>query len=404
MEQAAFILAVFVGARVMGRIAERLHQPSSVGEVIAGAVLALALAQAWPGLSMAWLGYAEGPTFEAIVGAGVFLLLLRAGVEMEPSEILQNSRTALWVAIGGSVLPLALGAGLGWLVLPAGPLKPAQMLILGTGLAISAVPVAARVLLELGVLHQRVGEVIITAAVFDDVFGLVLLAAVAGMIAGTPVGAPGVLILIGEVVVFFVLAGSIGHFAVPPMLAWLARHGTSMPVSGLIAVAIAFGLLAEGLELHFVLGPFMAGLFLERARVGEAAFERVKHVLDVVTFGALGPLFFASIGLKLDTTAVVETPVFLAALLFIAFAGKVAGAGLAGRWSGLAPRDALSVGVGLSGRGAIELVIADVALRTGAFHPPPGGDPYVENLFSALVITAVVTTILTPVLLRRTLG
>lgn len=403
MEPAIFILVVFVLARVCGRAAERLHQPSSVGEVVAGAVLAVVLAQPFLPAGADWGVHAEGPLLSGIAEAGIFLLLLRAGVEMEPSEIVQNSRRALIVAVGGSVVPLALGAGFAWLVLPDGPLKAAQALIVGTGLAISAVPVAAKVLMELGVLHQRVGEVILAAAVFDDILALILLAAITGMIGGAELDVAGVLLLVGSVVVFFAITSALGSYVIPRIWPWLGRHGVPMSLSGLLVLAFAFGLLATALGLDFVLGPFVAGLFFEQAKVGSETFERDKHVLDVVTFGALGPLFFASIGLRLDLHALIETPAFLAALLAIAFFGKIAGAGIAARLSGLDRRDSLSVGLGLSGRGAIELVIADLALRSGAFRPPPGGDAIVENLFSALVITAVVTTIATPLLLRQTL-
>jgi Kef-type K+ transport system membrane component KefB len=100
MEPAIFILIVFVLARVCGRAAERLHQPSSVGEVAAGAVLAVVLAQPFPPAAADWIVHTEGPLLSGVAEAGIFLLLLRAGVEMEPSEILQNSRRALIVAIG----------------------------------------------------------------------------------------------------------------------------------------------------------------------------------------------------------------------------------------------------------------------------------------------------------------
>lgn len=402
MPDLAFVLVLFLFARVLGRFAQRLHQPVSIGELLAGAAVALALAAA-PGLTAGFGPAPGGDVLPALAEAGVFVLLLRAGVEMEPAELARTAGTAGWVALGGSLLPLALGCALGWAVLPAGELKPAQTLILGTGLAISAVPVAARVLLEFGLLHQRVGEVILTAAVFDDVLALALLAAIAGMVAGTPVTAQGLLLLVGQVGLFFAVAGLAGRWAIPRLWPWLHRHGTGMTLSGLLVLAGAFGLLADALGLHAILGPFVAGLFFEQARVGRHAFEQAKHVLDTVAYGALGPLFFASIGLHLQADAVVQAPLFLLALLAIAVAGKVLGAGLAAHWAGLTPRESLAVGVGMSGRGAIEIVVADLALRSGAFEPPPGGDPIVESLFSALVIVAVATTLATPWLLRRVL-
>lgn len=406
MDAFAFILALFVAARVLGRLAQRLHQPASVGEVLAGAGIAVMLA-AWPGLAPSADGHGAGPGGPLLAGlaqAGVFVLLLRAGVEMAPSELLANSRASLLVALGGSLVPLAAGGAFAWAVLPESDLKPAQALILATGLAISAVPVAAKVLLEFGLLHKRVGEVILAAAVFDDVLALVLLAAIAGMVAGTPITALGLLGLVTQVAVFFVVTGVAGRVAIPRLWPWLHRHGTGMTLSGLLVLAGGFGLLAEALGLHAILGPFVAGLFFEQAQVGKRTFEQAKHVLDALAFGVLAPLFFASIGLRLDLGAVQEAPLFLAALLAIAFAGKILGAGAGAQLAGLGPRESLAIGVGMSGRGAIEIVVADLALRAGALEPPPGGDPVVDNLFSALVITAIATTVVTPWLLRRVLG
>lgn len=401
MPELVFLLLLFLAARVLGRLLQRVHQPASVGEVLAGALIALALA-AWPeGGAMAArieVGYL-GP----IGQAAVFLLLLRAGVEMAPSELVANTGVSLRVALGGSLLPLALGALVAWVVLPDGPMKPAQMLLVGTGLAISAVPVAARVLLEMGLLHQRVGEVIMAAAVFDDVVALILLAAITGLAEGTPLSLPGILALLAQVAAFFLVSGVAGRLAVPRLWPWLARHGSGMSMSGLLALALGFGVLAELLGLHFILGPFVAGLFFEPAQVGRERFERAKHVLDVLAFGVLGPLFFASIGLRLDPNALLQVPLFLAVLLAIAFAGKILGAGAMAYGAGVTPRESLAIGVGMSGRGAIELIVADIALRHGLLETP-AGDPIVQNLFSALVIVAVVTTLVTPWALRAALG
>jgi Kef-type K+ transport system membrane component KefB len=156
--------------------------------------------------------------------------------------------------------------------------------------------------------------------------------------------------------------------------------------------------------MHFVLGPFVAGLFFDGAHVGDAAFARTKHVIGALTLGFLGPIFFASIGLRLDPGAIATIPGFLAALILIAFAGKLIGAGLPAYWAGLDRRHALAVGVGMSGRGAMELVVASIAEKAGVFASADGPDPIVGNLFSALVLTAVITTLLTPVLLRWVLA
>jgi len=401
MDYVAQFLILLVAARVMGRLAIRLHQPASVGEIAAGALLALLAAGFLAPVS--WIaGLPESPAIHYGGQAGIFFLLLFAGVEMRPGEIADHSWQAVVVALGGMILPLCLGGGLAWIVLPESELKTAQALILGTGLAISAIPVAAKIFLEFDLLHETVGEIVIAAAVFDDVLGLLLLAIVTSMVAnGAPPDNSEIVIKFGQIALFFVVTGLAGVYLLPRL--WRFLHDLDFPgvrFSGLLAVAMAFGLIADALGMHFVLGPLMAGLFFEPARIGAEIYDRVRHTLDALTAGVLGPVFFASIGLGIEFGAVVEVPAFLAALIAIAILGKVVGAGLPAYWSGLDRRHALAVGVGMSGRGAVELIVASIALQAGVFRHPGGAHPIVDNLFSALVLTAVVTTALMPMMLQ----
>ncbi len=158
------VLVVLLVARIFGRLAVACHQSSSIGEILAGVVLALALVSL--PVELPWLSGLKGSEAVEVIGeVGIFLLLLLTGVEMEPKEIAQHSREAVLVAAGGMLLPLVLGCLLGWAVLPPSDLKQGQALIIGIGLSISAIPVAAKVFMELGLLHQAVGEIVIAAAV-----------------------------------------------------------------------------------------------------------------------------------------------------------------------------------------------------------------------------------------------
>lgn len=403
------VLVVLLLARIFGRLAVACHQSSSIGEILAGVVLALALVSL--PVELPWLaGLKDSEAVEVIGEAGIFLLLLLTGIEMEPKEIAEHSREAVLVAAGGMLLPLVLGCLLGWAVLPPSDLKQGQMLIIGIGLSISAIPVAAKVFMELGLLHQAVGEIVISAAVIDDVLGLVLLA-VAGhlILRGDLPDLTALLLLLGAVGVFFGVAIGLGLFVYARLWRWLpANQGGAMSLSALLLLALALGLLAELLGLHFVLGPFVAGLFFEKQRVGTETYERVKAVVGAVTSAVAAPVFFAWIGLQLDLGAFAAVPGFLAALIALAVLGKLVGAGLPAYWCGFGPRYALAIGIGLSGRGAVELVIASIAQKSGLFvagdGTDPGANPIVSHLFSALVITAVTTTLLVPIGLRCLLG
>ncbi len=147
----------------------------------------------------------------------------------------------------------------------------------------------------------------------------------------------------------------------------------------------------------------MAGLFFGRKTVNDATYEDVRNKTSAMTFGFLAPIFFASVGLNMDFSAIVTVPGFVVALLLAAFAGKFIGAGAAAHWAGLGKRQAVAVGVGMSARGAVELVIADIALEAGLFDVPDA-TPVIEHTFHAVVIMAILTTLVTPVLLKRIYG
>ena len=400
MEHALHLLLLLVVTRLFGELSERVGQPGSMGEIVAG--VAIALLAASPVAIPLVDSLPASPFLEIAADFGIFFLLLFAGIEMRPREIAAHSMGSLAVALGGVLLPLAAGFGLAWAFLPETQLKFAQALLVGVALSISAVPVTVRIFMDLGLLHARVGRTVISAAIFDDVLGLVLLAILLSVMeSGATPEAGTLLALLGKVGLFFVITIATGLVLYPRMGPALAKLRIPAPhFSALMAVALAFAFLAELLGMEFILGPFMAGLFFDPDTVGEEVYAGIKRSIADLTNGLLAPLFFASIGVRLDLSAVVAIPGFLAALLAVAFLGKLVGAGVPARLTGLSTREAAAVGIGMSGRGAVELIVASIALEAGLFDQP---DPLVGNLFSALVITAVVTTLLVPIALRRVL-
>ena len=152
--------------------------------------------------------------------------------------------------------------------------------------------------------------------------------------------------------------------------------------------------------MHFILGAFMAGLFFRRRTISLNTYEDILSKLKGVTTGFLAPIFFASIGMHLDLQALKQIPGFVVALIVFATMGKVFGAGVSARMIGMSNREALAVGAGMNARGAVELIIADIALRAGIFSLPPPVPPVVKYMFSAVVIMAIVTTLMTPPALK----
>jgi Kef-type K+ transport system membrane component KefB len=193
----------------------------------------------------------------------------------------------------------------------------------------------------------------------------------------------------------------VGIFAFPLVGKYLRNlRFPEVDFSILLIAALAYAVFAEQMGLHFILGAFIAGMFFHPNVVDQEIYERVEQQMSGITSGFLAPIFFVSVGLHLDLSAVSHIPVFVVVLILIALASKLVGCGLPAYWLGLSRRDALMVGVGMGGRGAVELIVAGIALEAGLFLHPQPTPPIVEGLFSSIVIMALVTTLVTPILLR----
>jgi Kef-type K+ transport system membrane component KefB len=395
------LLILLVITRAFGEVSVRLGQPALVGELLAGIALGATIRFS-PSSFPVMHGIPENEVFTAITDLGIFFLMLMAGLEMRPREVAEKSKGAILIALGGLIVPLLIGFSLGWYFLPQSNVRLAQALFIGTALAITAVPVAAKVLIDMDKLRSTAGKMIVSAAIIDDILGLLLLAVLTAVIRTGEMPDPaGLIWLAGQIILFMVTVTTIGLFILP-YLERVFHHSMSeeFEFSMLLVVAFGFALLAETLQMHFILGAFAAGLFFTKRTMDSDVFEGTQSRISGITTGFLAPVFFASIGLHLDVAAFTSIPLFLLVLIVAAVLCKLIGAGLPAYWIGLSGKDSLIVGVGMSGRGAVELIIADIALRAGLFSHPEPTPAIVANLFSAIVIMAVVTTLMTPIGLR----
>ncbi len=396
------LLLVLVLARVVGEGAVRLGQSAAMGELVAGVALAglAAVIGSWVPF---FTNLVQSEFFHGAGLVGIFSLMLMAGIELKPREIAEHSLATFGVALGGALLPLVLGVALGLAVLPAGEVRFIQAFLIGVAMAITAIPASVRILADFGLLHAPIGRIIIGAALFDDVIGLVLLAVLVAL--STTGAVPSVAdfaILAAKIAVFFGITVGLGVHVYPRVSRGLRTlQATTLEFSVLMAVAFAYGLLAELLGMHWIMGAFMAGLFFEPDRVGFRAYNGIKLIVGGVTAGFFGPIFFASIGARIDFTSIGAAPGFLALVIGLAFFGKLIGAGLPALFAGINRRDALAVGVGMSSRGAVELVVLSVAVQSGLIPIGPGdGAGAAGHIYSSLVVMAVVTTLAAPLLLR----
>jgi len=405
MELLYVLLVLLTVTRLFGELAQRLGQPIILGELIAGIALGMLVhshAETFPVLD----NLPHNEVFKGITDLSIFFLMLLAGLELHPRDMVKGSGTSLLIAIGGMVLPLGFGIALAWWFIPDSSVHLAQAIFLGTALAVTAVPVSVKVLMDLDQLRSRVGHTIISAAVIDDMLSLALLAILTAVIEnGAMPDVKGIMMVLGKVALFFLVATLIGRYLFP-LFGRLLKSAVAadFEFSALLIAAFAYSLLAEAMGMHFILGAFFTGLFFLRGTIAPGIFYNVKSKLSTCTTGLFAPLFFASIGMNLDISAATETPLFVLVLIAIAFFGKLIGAGLPAYLFGYTRRESLAVGVGMSARGAVELIIADIALRAGLFTHPEPVPEIVEHLFSAVVLMAVATTVLTPLLLRPILS
>jgi len=406
MEIFYVLLVLLVATRTLGELVVRFKQPALVGEILAGVLIGLTVARysdTFPVLA----GLPDNEVFIALTDLGIFFLMLLGGLDLHPRELGETSGRSFLVATCAMILPLGLGTWTAWAFLPDSSYRLAQALFVGTGLAITAVPVAIRVLMDLDLLQTRLGRTIVSAAVFDDILSLILLAFLTALIrtGGFPDTAS-IFLLLGKVALFFVVATAAGLWVLPKVGTFIRRfvEVDELELSFLLIVALALSVLAEMLAMHFIVGAFIAGLLFGRQTIDEDVYRDVKQKLSGITTGFLAPLFFASIGLHLDLSALGGIPLFVLLLILIAFLSKLAGAAIPARLTGFSARESTAIGLAMSARGAVELVIAGIALQAGLFNHPDPQPPVVEHLFSAIVIVALATTVVTPIGLRWILG
>ncbi len=397
------ILILLLVTRTFAELAERVKLPALVGELIAGIFLGF-LIQRFQGIAPTIWFASNSELFAGLADLGMFFLMLLAGIRMEPLDFAKSSKTAIFVALGGMLVPVCTGFGLGVLVLPDSPFKMAQCLFLGVALAITAVPVAVRMFMDLGALDSKVGKAVIAAAIWDDVLSLFLMALLLAAIGSGGTGSfsiEGLLPVVGKVLLFFAISIPVGLYLFP--LCGRYFKYLSFPevdFSMLLVAALVYAVFAEYMELHLIIGAFLAGMFFHPKIVDVETYERVEQQMSGLTRGFLAPIFFVSVGFHLDVSSVGQVPIFVISLTLLALISKLIGSGVPAYWAGFSKRESLLVGVGMSGRGAVELIIAGVALEAGLFSLPDPPNVIVQSLFSAIVIMAIVTTIATPIVLR----
>lgn len=398
-------VALLLGAaRVLGGIAQRLKQPSVVGEILAGVILGPSLLSTLIPFVGEWVlprTEVQGHLLEVVALIGVMLLLVVTGLETDLGLIRRRAGVAFGVSAGGLAITLTSGFLLG-LYLPDDLLAdPSQRIVfalfVAIAMAISAIPVLAKVLMDLGLMRREFGQTILAAGMLDDITGWTLLGLVTALAGAQVLTAGTVLTTVGMVLLFLVATATVGRWMVEKGLdiAQDRFRGRDSILTLVIVLAFGWGAFSQALNLEPVIGAFAIGILFGRL---PRLPVHVVHQLEAMSLAVFAPIFFAVAGLKVDVAAILQPRLLLITVLVIAVAtgGKVAGAYLGARFLGKQDHwTALAYGSGLNARGALEIIIASIGLSLGILS---------QEMFSIIVVMAVVTSLMAPVALRWTLG
>ena len=388
------LIALLGAAKLGGAAAERIGQPAVLGELLAGIALgALPLL----GLDVfAFIGHDQ--VVDALADLGVILLLFEVGLSTRLADLMKVGLSAFLVAAIGVIVPMALGYLVGvWLLPGSHPYVP---LFLGATLSATSVGITARVLQDMGRVQTVEGQIILGAAVIDDVMGLLVLAVMVGLLGGSKVGtAATAAIVTAKAVAFIGGALLLGRWLAPRLFRVTARlRGRGVVFTAALVTAFVLALVADAAGLAPIVGAFAAGLVLEGVPFDEIlpqgeSLEKLLLPLSSV----LVPIFFVRMGLRVNLPELAGSSIVLAlGLTVAAVVGKQACAlAVVNRGA-----DRLTVGLGMIPRGEVGLIFAGMGLQTKF-----GGSPVLSSgAFAAVVAMVMATTILTPPLLRWRLG
>jgi Kef-type K+ transport system membrane component KefB len=391
-------------ARLLGGLAQRLGQPSVVGEILAGVLLGPSLLSGLlPGLA-AWLvpqTALQTSLLDVVALLGALLFLLIIGMEIDLALIRHQLRATLATGVGDVLLPLSVGLMLGLFIIPADLLvNPEQRLVFAlffaTAISISAIAVVAKVLLDLNLMRRSLGQFILAVSMLDDTVTWIMLSIVAALASGAALTVGTVAGALGTVLLFLVFSFTVGRWLVQRVLRVVqahARHPDAM-LSAIVGLALLWATLAQALHLEAVLGAFVLGIVLGQF---PAFSTRVLRQLHSLTLSIFAPIFFAVAGLKVNIWTLLEPRLLGLTLLLIGAAclAKTSGVYLGARYLARLPHSmALSSSLALNARGATLIVMANVGLALNLLTPP---------IFSILVVMAIITSLLAPITLRWSL-
>jgi Kef-type K+ transport system membrane component KefB len=383
------VVIILVATRLLGEFSQRLRLPPLVGELAAGIIIGpYVLKLVTPDQSL-----------NVISDLGVFFLMLLAGLQMDPREIRKAGLRGGILAVIAFSLPYVGGFGIATLF----GLGIVQSMFVGLLLSITAVPVSTIVLMQFGILETKLGNTVITAAVINDIFSLVVLSIVLQLHGANGAEVNIMETTINSVIKILLFIG--GIFLVDILFrkanVWLQRRGTYF-FEKLHTKEAAFGILLIStilvsviaqvvIGLHFIIGTFFSGLIVYKEIIRKENFERVYGIISAISFGFFAPIFFAVIGININIDSIANNLPFFIVLAIVAVITKVGGGYIGSRLTKFSKDECWAIAFLMNGRGMVELVIASIGYSSGIID---------STIFSITVTIGWATTILAPILSR----
>ena len=394
------LILVLLAAWAGGAIAQRIGYPAVLGELAAGIILGPALLGLLGDNSIVnmWLGVEGGyDALNVLAQVGVLLLMLYIGMEIDPKELGKASWGGLLAAIGGFITPFVFG----WLViylfrdsLPEGVNPHIAGMFVGIAVGVTSLATKSRILFDLQILDTRIAHVMMAGALIADTLSLLIFAGLVGFAEQETVEIMSILGVAGRAVAFFVASLLVGIYVLPKIFALVKKLGIkhrSFYFMVMFLVALLYGEGAHIAGLHAVLGTFIAGLFLRAGMLEPKVHRELDEYVRDLSVGFLAPIFFVMAGFEVSFDVFRTDLALFVLIMIVAFVGKIVGTAIFYIPTGNGWREGIVLGAGMNGRGAVEIILAGIALKMGLIT---------QEIFSILVFMAIITTASVPLMLK----
>lgn len=383
---------LLIASRVFGEVCKLLKQPAIVGEIIGGILIGPSLfghffPETFNHLFVAHTSASVG--MDGIYTVALIMLLFISGMEVELPLIWTNGRSALFISLVGMIIPMGIGLTAGWYLydffgMSNPDYKITFSLFMGTAFSITALPVIAKILMDLNLLNTKVGGLIITSAMLDDFAGWILFSVTLSMMPTSvhSIGQPTIGMTILLTTLFAIVVLTVFKFIFSKLFSYISKKISSPGSMVTIAMGMCFigAVVTEYLGVHAVFGAFLMGMAF-----GESMqfTQKTKEIIHEFVANIFAPLFFVSIGLKVNFVENFDLAILMVVLV-IAFVSKISGGFIGSKLGGLSNYESLAIGFGINARGAMEIILGLLALQAHIIN---------EKIFVALTIMALLTSL-----------